>query len=824
MKIFCLMHQFLPSKKAYIHKCMVVSGLFILANSVATTESIADVSTNNNVNYNQQLEDALKNQQSSIDQAKAAIANGAVSDGAAKPPVVNEEIKSDKHTPFANVKTTDAANQAPIVENNKEVVPTPSPEAASVVEASKPIENASQPDQKVTEPVKNVAAQSPSSDASQPSAETVASPVAAEAPTIGKTVSPSDVEADSKAEDVLAVDPIPSDATTPTAAMIESKEISPGTDVVATSAPAETTTHIAADTSKATDAAKDVALSEPVASGAVIPAATVSDSKETKPLTEMANSSPVKSPVEAPLDSKAAGQSPSNAEANVDKSATNGLLAEPIAPPSAEKNSVEEKKELPKPPKAKKNKAAVTPKADLADVPETVDVFDDKLNKGEPFSLENAIEMGLSKDPDLQISLEREKQTRFFTREGQSGYYPRVELNAKGEQQYNDPAAGFTGRKGHSNLAGEKTLSMNQILFDGFSTIEEVHRRKQLEKSAQIRTRMQEEKTLLDIIKFYSQICQYQRTVVEAQNFIVEMKNITDKLQLMETAGGASKAQLDLAKSRLAFATTELNTAVSSLNSAKSNLENLTGPLPEILTHFPADLHLDKKDMDYYINTAKENNSNILLNRSEQQALRHRLSAEEGGDYPSLNFRMEGRETTDDGGLTKTTTQVKATVLLSYVLADGKERSSIKSRVKSQIEELNIQDRKNYIDMEKNVKLSYQQLLAKRQSLESIEDEIKSNESLRGLNRQNLKLGNINILEMIDVEERLYAAKARKQQSMADVTTNSYELLEQAGILQKAQPESETADETPVAVPAPAPVAPPEELPPTAQAPVAVIQ
>lgn len=442
-------------------------------------------------------------------------------------------------------------------------------------------------------------------------------------------------------------------------------------------------------------------------------------------------------------------------------------------------------------PVAEEQTAVETPTPILAPIQEQAvakgdkNLFETNFTNLPTLALGDAILKGLNENPDVQIAAAQLDQTQLFVKQGKATYYPRVELSLKGEQQFNDPASGFSKTVGHANIAHEKALTLNQLLFDGFATIEEVSRRKQLVTSAEIRAKGEEERVLLEIITHYSTIGRYQKTVVDAKNFIVEMQNITDKITLMEEAGGASKAQLDFAKSRLAFAKTELNTAISSLNDAMSNLEFLTGKLDPFQTQQLDDLRPDDKTIEFYMKLAEQNNTSILLNRSDKQALAHKLEVEQGAYYPSLNFNVEAREKYNDGGLIGWDTEGKATLQMNYVLFEGNARGAASSRVKSQISELDIRDRKNYVEVEKNIKLSYNQIRSIRETLKAVDDEISSNETLRTLNRQNLELGNINIMELIDVEERLYSARSRKQQILTDLIINTYTLLQQTGVMGK---------------------------------------
>jgi hypothetical protein len=65
--------------------------------------------------------------------------------------------------------------------------------------------------------------------------------------------------------------------------------------------------------------------------------------------------------------------------------------------------------------------------------------------------------------------------------------------------------------------------------------------------------------------------------------------------------------------------------------------------------------------------------------------------------------------------------------------------------------------------------------------LDAVNDEIIAHEELQRLNRQNLALGTVNIMELIDVEERLFNAHSRKYEVLATMYQEYFTLLVSAG-------------------------------------------
>src|SRR5690606_131485 len=128
---------------------------------------------------------------------------------------------------------------------------------------------------------------------------------------------------------------------------------------------------------------------------------------------------------------------------------------------------------------------------------------------------------------------------------------------------------------------------------------------------------------------------------------------------------------------------------------------------------------------------------------------------------------------------------VRAFFDLSWTLFDGWARDAKVGKIRSQINELDIKDQKIIKELKRDIKQFYNQILATRQSIDVTLDEIASNESLQELNMENFELGNIDVIELIEGEERLNASKLKLNGQVADLYLNTYRLLLTIGYLEK---------------------------------------
>jgi adhesin transport system outer membrane protein len=393
-------------------------------------------------------------------------------------------------------------------------------------------------------------------------------------------------------------------------------------------------------------------------------------------------------------------------------------------------------------------------------------------------SLNSAVLFALHNNPDIGIFLERLEQADNSVKESEGDLYPQVTLNIEGGREYNDPAYNTDPQKNAMTFSAGMGITLEQLLFDGFGTVEEIRRREKISESAFWKAQAKIEEVLTNTVETYLEIVRYQEETQIITELLEDIRGTIDYITDQYEAGAVGKVVLDYANSRLANAVTELNRAESSLNDAVSNLEFLTGKLPpEFNTYYPELLSPDKLDLQYYLEQLEKKNSQIIANEYEIEAMEHQLQVQKAKDYPEINFVASANQTHNSGGLAGTEKDASASVQLSYSLFDGGKRKHAKQRIKSQIEELDIRKSRVVKELRREIKLSYNQIQANFSALSITEEEISSSIALKELNEENFRLGNINVIELIESAERLNAAYLKKVNLTSDMYFNSYRLL-----------------------------------------------
>lgn len=398
-------------------------------------------------------------------------------------------------------------------------------------------------------------------------------------------------------------------------------------------------------------------------------------------------------------------------------------------------------------------------------------------------SLSTAILFALNSNPDVEIAKTRAEQAEHFLEEGKAPLLPQVTFKADGGAQYDKPSASTDGWKSDTVETYDLNVTVEQLIYDGNRTTSEIKRRNELVNVGNMKTEIKAQEVISDTIKHYLDVLRYQKAVSDMRLFLTKVQGIVDIVEDMYEAGGTSKTTLDYAQSRLSFAEAEMNNTISSLNSSISKLEFLTGKMPPFLAEAPDELNPDQYRMDFYLELAKAGNAKVLENAYAKEAAHLKVKNEMGKYHPQVKFQLETATAYNDGGDTGPDRGWGAVLRLEYQIFDGFARRAAKNKANSFVRELEIKDRKIIKELQRDLELAYNQVVSLEETIRATEAEIQSNIALQELNRENFKLGEINIIELIEGEERLNSSRIKRHRLRSDLMRSTYNLLILAGEL-----------------------------------------
>ncbi|MFA7276747.1 MAG: TolC family protein [Pseudobdellovibrionaceae bacterium] len=398
-------------------------------------------------------------------------------------------------------------------------------------------------------------------------------------------------------------------------------------------------------------------------------------------------------------------------------------------------------------------------------------------------SLETALLFSMNKNPEIGVSAAKLDQTQHAIDEARSSYYPQVRSTIIAGREYNDPTSTPSNDGGASNISSEFTLNVDQTLYDGDKTYEEVQRRTHISNSASLEKRQAYEKVIIDTTKAYMQVYRFQNAKREAEDYIGRLKKIKRKVDLMVMAGAEDQSKLKMAEARLEFAESSLSSLKSSLDTAMITLENITGPLPDFVATKPTLQDLVALDIDEFLKQSEQGNVDLMINHSDLQAIKHELGSAESDFLPNVHLVVDYDETHNSGGEIGRDRAASAMVQVNYKIFDGFGRDATKEKVESKQDQAEFEKARLIRDVRNKVKQAYNKVHALEDEYAIVLAEMKTNGELQDLYLEQFQLGEGDILNLIEGEERLYTSKARVYEIESNITLNILQLAKMCGLI-----------------------------------------
>ena len=393
--------------------------------------------------------------------------------------------------------------------------------------------------------------------------------------------------------------------------------------------------------------------------------------------------------------------------------------------------------------------------------------------------------LALVDNPNIVMAAERINQAIEQSNQIGAYRYPEIALTSTLGPEYNDPVP--SEESGVATTIGKNVkLTLTHQLYDGGSARSNFNRSQRLVGAAEAESQIELESLLLDIVVNYVDYWRYQVELVQAEGFVSVMNDLVGDLDSMYNAGAISKLEVDFARARVASARGAETEAAASMNNAFSELEYLVPGLAKFSANSPEEFtDFSLLSLQEYLDNGASANSGFLTNKMNTEATELKVLSAKGLSKPTVNVELSGSYIDDEGQPSDRRLKAAAKFLLNYTFYNGGERRATVRRAESQLREFQAERVLLEREVFREIDQSFNNITASRLALDAVVDEIIAHEELQRLNRQNLALGTVKILELIDVEERLFNANSRKNEVMATMYQEYFTLLISAGFTEE---------------------------------------
>lgn len=404
-------------------------------------------------------------------------------------------------------------------------------------------------------------------------------------------------------------------------------------------------------------------------------------------------------------------------------------------------------------------------------------------------SLQEAVSLAISTNPSVgEVSNDRRAIDQEL-RQGRALYYPQVDLRAASGVEFSDNANTKqpVGPQNDTRTLWRKegSLTLSQLIFDGFFADSEVERQTSRVKSAAYRVQESAEFTGLDAIEAYLDILRHRERVQLAENNVGVHRSRLGQVQQRAQAGGGNIADVRQAEARLANSESSLVETQGNLKDAESNFIKVVGQAPDTLDEVAIPAAALPADVDTAVSTAVAASPTVAFARQDVKTAEADVKQQEASLYPDIRLELSGTADDNVDGVKQHAFGASALVVLRYNFyrggADTARIREFKWRLAEAIDAAHTKERK----VSDDARVSWNAIEVSHSNVEILGRQVQADTRTVGVYKQQFEIGQRGLLDLLDADNELYLANDNLiTAKYAEVFAN-FRLLATMGALQK---------------------------------------
>jgi adhesin transport system outer membrane protein len=400
-------------------------------------------------------------------------------------------------------------------------------------------------------------------------------------------------------------------------------------------------------------------------------------------------------------------------------------------------------------------------------------------------TLQEAVSLAISTNPEVGAVANDRLAVDEELRQGRALYYPQVDLRAETGPEYSENAT--VDAQGHDDgkwrHRSQASLTLSQLLFDGFFADSEVERQQARVKSAAYRVGETAEFVGLDAIEAYLEVLRHRERVLIAEDNVDVHRTTLGGVQQRAQGGGGNIADVRQAEARLSSAESTLVQTRGDLRDAEALFERVIGEKPDSLDAPTIPVDVLPADVDAAVGVSIENSPTVQFARADIEAAQADVKQQEASLYPDLRLEVGGSVADNLDGKTETEHDATALVVLRWNLyrggADSARIREFKHRLAEASDSLRINERR----VAEDARVSWNAIEVSRQNVQILAQNVEANQRTRDVYAQQFDIGQRGLLDLLDADNELFLSRDNLITARYGEIFATYRLLATMGAL-----------------------------------------
>jgi outer membrane protein, adhesin transport system len=393
-------------------------------------------------------------------------------------------------------------------------------------------------------------------------------------------------------------------------------------------------------------------------------------------------------------------------------------------------------------------------------------------------TLKEAVQAAVLRSPEVLVRWHAFREADEEIGVARGGFLPRLDLTTgAGRETLTQPGAGIDSKYTRRGT----TLSLNQMVFDGFATSSDVKRLGKAKLVRYFELLDASENVALEAARAYLDVVRSRNLVVLAEENYLQHNTALEQLKQRAESGVGRRVDVDQAGSRLALADVNLTTAYANLHDVTARYVRLVGEQPAKVMFAPGELAgALPENVDTALRAALQHNPALRAAIENIEASQYDLEGRRASFMPKLELRARQDNSHNELGVAGKRDQSVVEAVLSYNLFNG---GSDIARSRQYRERKNIaldQREKACRDTRQTLSIAYNETLRLNDQLGFIGTQVTLVEKTRAAYRDQFNIGQRTLLDLLNIQNEFF--DARRAQVNADIDLSEAYLRSYAGM------------------------------------------
>ncbi len=402
-------------------------------------------------------------------------------------------------------------------------------------------------------------------------------------------------------------------------------------------------------------------------------------------------------------------------------------------------------------------------------------------------SLEEVVAQGLSDNPEVQRAINARNAVYQELRQARAGYYPTLDFAAGiGYEWTNNSTTRSGGNDDVELTRGEASLSLRQMIFDGFGTSSEVDRQTARSQSADKRVIETAESYALEAARAYIELNRRKELLQQAKETLYNHVKVYDQIKRRSESGLGALASIQQAEGRLALAEVNVLAAENNLLDAQATYQRVTGmpaPALEDLV-YPEMVNVTLPEtLNDATEVALSNHPTLQVAEADTLAAVAQYNAARRNYYPRVHFEVDRTWNNDIDGVDGTNEDLTAMFRLRYNLYNGGADKARVRQTQHQIEEAKAIQSNALREVLQSMELSWNAVTILDMQLPYLEQHVSSSQETRDSYHKQFDIGQRSLLDLLDTENEVFSSKNDLTNALHDQLVAQYRVVNGMGTL-----------------------------------------